>query len=163
MKNLQFENSSTVLACHPTALPAFEFTQLVFHFHNERKISEARLRLLNRMFRLTTFSKENKDLFFEGWMPLICGLTPSVKKQLRGGISNIEQRAWLYSLHSILHLSPKKDVIYNISLFFEYAPDRIQARLFTGKLPATVLARTISFTSESRAAVKHAMNKEAKK
>jgi hypothetical protein len=115
------------------------------------------LRLLNRQFKLAALSKESSEVFFEGWMPLVCGANYSGKKLYKECISNIEERSWIYALHSILFLSCKKDQIYNISQFFERAPERTQVRLFTRRLPATVLARTIEFTSESRATVRHAI------
>lgn len=161
MKKSQFVSSSVSPVCHPLALPAFELTQLIFSFQNTRQVSLPRLKLLNRKFKLTALSKEKGEVFFEGWMPLICGIDVSGRKVLKGSISNIKERAWIYALNSIVLLSCKRDFIYNISLFFEHAPRPTQARLFSCKLPHTVLARTVEFTGESRATVRHALKRGA--
>ncbi|MCH8489284.1 MAG: hypothetical protein LAT81_05050 [Oceanicaulis sp.] len=160
MKDLKIKDSPPQLTCHPRALPAFQFTQYIFHFNGKRQPTEPRLALLARVSTLSSILKSNENLFFEGWMPLICDQRNERRKTYSAGLSDIELRAWIYALQAIVILSSKQSYIRNIALFFVHAPKGVQIWLFGGRLPQTVLARTIAFSGESRASVRRILSSE---
>ncbi|MDP4535573.1 hypothetical protein Q3O60_05190 [Alkalimonas collagenimarina] len=160
MKDLKVKKLPPQLTCHPRALPAFQFTQFIFHFNRKLQSSEPRLALLARITTLSSILKPDENLFFEGWMPLICDQRNERRKTYSAGLSDIEGRAWMYALQAIVILSSKQSYIRNVALFFAHAPKGVQIRLFGGRLPRTVLARTIAFSGESRASVRRILNAE---
>lgn len=159
MKKLNVKKLPPQIVCHRDALPAYQFTQLIFCFRSKSAPNKYRIALFARIVKLNFSVRGGSECFFEGWMPLLFpAMNISADKCLITA-SNIEIRSWLYALHSILILSSKDKVIGNLALFFDHAPQHIQTRIFGFKLPRTVMARVIEFSGESRAAVRHVMNK----
>lgn len=162
MSSLKIKSSTPRLACHPQALPAFEFTQFIFLLRGVSTPSRHRIALVARATKLGITVVGGSEVFIEGWMPLLFSHKGGRKTNYPSNISNIESRSWTYALQAALVLSHKRDCIRHVGLFFEHAPIYVQARFFDGRLPSTTLAKTQEFLGENRSVVRNALKGEVR-
>lgn len=160
MQHVIEKNLKTNFICHPQAVTAFELTQAIFSSHTESDLSKHKILHLTRICCFKYFERaDGKKVFFSGWLPQILKLDNYKKTDVYNVHSNIEFQAWLYALESILILSCRKTLISNLVLFFNCVPENIKFRFFNGRVPSTLQAQLVEFTGESKASIRHYLQK----